>query len=76
MVLKNKDLYITTVENFGNGAKLKASKKNLGKEMMVVSKESFKEMLNDMIKKPLSDSEKKRIDRIVAKKWAEAQDNV
>lgn len=39
---KPKELYISKVSRFGNGAKLKAFKKHINKEMIIMTKEKYK----------------------------------
>jgi len=40
---KPKELYIAKVTKFGNGAKIKAYKKQIGKEVIVMTKEKLDE---------------------------------
>jgi len=66
---KPKNFYIAKPNTFGNGAKLKAYKKHIDKEMIIMTKELWdkktKELWTKMRKKkskPMSEKEEKEMD--------------
>jgi len=69
------DFYITRPTKFGNGAKLKAYKKHINKEMVVMSKEYFKKLKADAKASKFNDKEFDKNDKAWAKKQNKVDDD-
>jgi len=69
-----KDFYKAKPKNYGNGARLKAFKKHIGKEMIIMTKDKYKEFMDETKKmKKISDTEADRDNEDIVEKWSDAE---
>ena len=66
-----KEFYVAKPSEFGNGAKLKAYKKYINKEMVIMTKEYWDKVNKE---KKVSDNDTDKNDKKMAKRWADAED--
>ena len=74
-----KEFYICSPLPFGNGAKIKAYKKHIDKEMIVMTRDVLKKIVDDVKKgkiKKISDKEFDEIEKKYAKKWSDKSEPV
>jgi ribosomal protein L35 len=77
-----KDIYFSKPKSFGNGARLKAYKKHINEEMIIMTKKEFDKMekiskkywKSVMNSKPISEKQAEKNERELAKKWMDAED--
>ena len=69
---KPKNFYISKPKSFGNGARLKAYKDHINKEMVIMKKDYLKNLLKDVKSGKIKEISDKKFDKIeaeLAEKW-------
>jgi len=70
-----RDVYRAKPMKFGNGARLKAYKTHINKEMVIMTREKYdKYMKETKAMRDITDLEADRDNRAMAKKWTKAED--
>jgi len=70
-----RDVYRAKPVKFGNGARLKAYKTHINKEMVIMTREKYNEYMKGTdAMKDITDEEADRDNSAMAKKWTKAED--